>query len=129
MAKKRKTIGSETSAPQRLADLKSDLSEPPPPHPEEDTFYARTPGVPPRPIHPLLRPGRPRIDPDDLRTDRYGLRMHPDLRSEIDRLARADGMRLSQWLERLLVTEVNRRSGVEVLDWIGRYKDTRKQRR
>jgi hypothetical protein len=48
--------------------------------------------------------------------------MHPDLRDEIERLARLDGLRLSTWLEKLMVREVNARAGRDVVDAIGRRK-------
>jgi hypothetical protein len=70
--------------------------------------------------------GRPPLDPDDLRSDRLGLRIHPDLRAELDRVARMDGMRLSMWVERALVKAVNERTGGEILDLIGRYQKSRR---
>ncbi len=73
--------------------------------------------------------GRPPIDPADLRSDHLGLRMHPDLRGELDRLARFDGMKVSMWVERTLIAAVNARLGTDAIDLIGRYKTDAKQSR
>lgn len=69
--------------------------------------------------------GRPPSDPDDTRSDRLGLRIHPDLRFELEKLARGEGMRLSMIVERLLIDDVNRLAGRQLLDKLGRYKDSR----
>jgi len=64
--------------------------------------------------------GRPPFDPLDVRTDRLGFRCHPNLREEVERAARDDGMRISMWMERALIQAVNDRRGHKVLDLIGR---------
>lgn len=69
--------------------------------------------------------GRPKSDPADLRSDRLGLRIHPDLRTELEALAREDGLRLAHYTERALVDHVNRVRGGAVLDRIGRCKESR----
>jgi hypothetical protein len=83
--------------------------------------YTRRPGEPQSPLR-LPRPVRlPRIgDPEDYRTERYGMRIHPDLRAELEALAREEGFRLSQWIERVLIDAVNRARGRDVLDRVGR---------
>ena len=72
------------------------------------------------PSMPKNKGGRPPFDPLDVRTDRLGLRCHPDLREEVERAARDDGMRISMWMERALIQAVNDRRGHKVLDLIGR---------
>jgi hypothetical protein len=67
--------------------------------------------------------GRPLVDPLDLRSERFGFRLHPDLMSEMIRLARVEGLRLSIWLERAAIERVNRATGADVLDAIGRYRN------
>jgi hypothetical protein len=73
--------------------------------------------------------GRPHIDPLDLRSERFGFRLHPDLMAEMVRLARLEGLRLSIWLERSAIEKVNRTAGADVLDMIGRYKNPPLKRR
>jgi hypothetical protein len=73
--------------------------------------------------------GRPRRPDDQIKASRYGLRLHADLRKELDRLAHHDGLLLSVWLQRLLVETVNSRYRHEVLDWFGRYRRTAPPRR
>lgn len=78
---------------------------------------------PARPVIPGRHPGgRPLIDPADLRSERYGMRLHPDLRDEVERLARLDGLKMAGWIERSMIEAVNKARGSEVLDKIGRYK-------
>jgi hypothetical protein len=72
------------------------------------------------PSMPSNKGGRPPFDPLDVRTDRLGFRCHPDLRVEVERAARDDGMRISMWMERALIQAVNDRRGHKVLDLIGR---------
>ena len=47
--------------------------------------------------------------------------MHPDLRDETTRLARMQGWKMSQWIEKALVDAVNDENGRDVVDRIGRY--------
>jgi hypothetical protein len=83
-------------------------------------------GPPPRvPARPMPRPfrvgGGPLQDPADLRSERYAMRLHPDLRDEMTRLARMEGWKLSQWIEKALVDATNVANGKAVVDRIGRY--------
>lgn len=76
------------------------------------------PHVPPR----AARVGGPPLqDPNDRRSERYAMRLHPDLRAEIATLARGRGWKVSQWIEKALIDAVNGERGGEVLDQIGRY--------
>ncbi len=65
--------------------------------------------------------GYPRRPDDEVKGSRYGLRLHVDLRTELDRLAARDGLLLSVWLQHQLVRLVNDRYGHEVLNLFGRY--------
>lgn len=49
------------------------------------------------------------------------MRLHPDLRSEMTRLARMQGWKMAQWIEKALIDAVNKENGRDVLDKIGRY--------
>jgi predicted nuclease with RNAse H fold len=71
---------------------------------------------------PRRRRGRPPIDPADLRSERYGFRLHPDLWAEMVRLARREGISVALWLERAAIDRVHRQASAEILDAIGRYK-------
>ena len=71
-------------------------------------------------LHPKM--GRPLIDPADLRSERFGFRLHPDLFAEASRLSRLEGLRLSIFCERALIAYVNQKVGSDILDAIGRYK-------
>src|SRR5664279_1696070 len=51
------------------------------------------------PARPFRVGGGPLQDPADLRSERYAMRMHPDLRDEMTRLARMQGWKMSQWIE------------------------------
>jgi hypothetical protein len=92
--------------------------------PNEDDLEA-WPVPAPHPRPPV--PARPRVggralqDPEDLRSERYGMRLHPDLRSEMTRLARMQGWKMAQWIEKSLIDAVNKENGRDVLDKIGRY--------
>ena len=68
------------------------------------------------------RMGRPLMDPADLRSERFGFRLHPDLFAEASRLSRLEGLRLSIFCERALIAYVNQKVGSDILDAIGRYK-------
>lgn len=78
------------------------------------------PRVPPRPERPRVG-GLALQDPADLRSERYGMRLHPDLRFEMTRLARQRGWKLAQWIEKALIEAVNAQCGFEKLDMIGRH--------
>jgi hypothetical protein len=124
MVKKTKT------PPKRgLASLRGDRGDPPDADgPDEFSRFSlgkrtKPPRPPERPIIPGRHAGgRPLIDPDDLRSERYGMRMHPDLRAEVERLARLDGLKMAGWIERAMIDMVNKACGSEILDKIGRYK-------
>lgn len=113
MVKKSKTFGGLRSLPKRRPSEDYDL-------PPDD---AKFPPLPPGTRLRVPR-GRPKGitvgDPADFRTARFGMRIHPDLKEEIEAQARKEGFRFSQWIERVLVDGVNRARGREVLDKIGR---------
>jgi hypothetical protein len=70
----------------------------------------------------LRRPrGRPPSDPDDLRTERLAIRVHPDLVTELNALARIEGVSRSVMVERLLIRLVNDHHRATIVDAIGRY--------
>lgn len=74
--------------------------------------------------------GRPRKPDREIKGARYGLRLHADLRRELDHLANADGLLLSVWIQHLLVRAVNDRYSHAVLDKFGRYlRDERTRQR
>jgi hypothetical protein len=70
---------------------------------------------------PKRPPGRPKIDPTDLRTIRFSFRLHPDLYAEIQRQARIKGQHLSIYVERAAIEAVHRDVGQPILDTIGKY--------
>jgi hypothetical protein len=43
------------------------------------------------------------------------MRLHPDLRDEMTRLARMEGWKLAQWIEKSLIDAVNAANGREVI--------------
>jgi hypothetical protein len=112
--------------------------KPPKPDPDQDPKFAHLPDNDPfkleSPAHRAMRHrhgfpfpirasiGRPLIDPADLRSERFGFRLHPDLMAEASRLSRLEGLRLSIFCERALIAAVNQKVGSEILDAIGRYK-------
>jgi hypothetical protein len=65
--------------------------------------------------------GRPRGDPDDLRTERIAVRAHKDLVNELNFLSRHKGVTRSVLIERLLIDLVNDEARTIVVDAIGRY--------
>jgi hypothetical protein len=67
--------------------------------------------------------GRPPGDPDDLRTERLAIRMHPDLVFELNVLARLEGVTRSVLVERLLIRLVNDHYHRTIVDQVGRYLD------
>jgi hypothetical protein len=79
--------------------------------------------APPLPQWGHRKSGRqPLEDPADARGARFGMRLHPDLRHELELIAREDGVKLSQTCEKTLIDFVNRRRARDVLDRIGRYR-------
>jgi hypothetical protein len=64
--------------------------------------------------------GRPRRDPETLRTDRLVIRIHPDLMSHLSELAKKNGLTRSMLVERALVSFVNLSTGQAILDSMGR---------
>ena len=72
--------------------------------------------------HRKPRPGRPPKDPGDVRAIRFALRLHPDLYSEMVRLARLGGLTVSAFLEKAAIARVHSEVGQPVLDAIGRYR-------
>jgi hypothetical protein len=73
------------------------------------------------------RTGRPRVDPNDLRTARIAFRIHPDLAEELGKVARLYGEVRTAFLEKLAIAAINdayeRETGHPRLDPIGRYID------
>jgi hypothetical protein len=68
--------------------------------------------------------GRPGANPDDVRSERTAMRMHPDLQHELSVAAREAGMTRSLFIERLLLSHINQRlnnRGERMLDGIGKY--------
>jgi len=50
--------------------------------------------------------GRPPIDPDRRRGERLGLRLREGERAELERLARAEGLTLSEYVRTHLLNEI-----------------------
>lgn len=71
----------------------------------------------------LPEDGRPTIDPEDLRTARFAMRMNPDLMDEIARKARQLGFNRSNYVERVLIREMNEQAGFPMFDAVGRRTD------
>lgn len=64
--------------------------------------------------------GRPRRDPETLRTERLVLRIHPDLMTAMTDLAKANGITRSMLVERAMISFVNMSSPSSQLDFMGR---------
>lgn len=64
--------------------------------------------------------GRPRRDPNTLRTDRLVIRVHPDLMTWLGRLSAENGITRSMLVERTLVSFVNLSQPQPILDYMGR---------
>jgi hypothetical protein len=64
--------------------------------------------------------GRPKRDPNTLRTERLVIRTHPDLMRYLTELAGRNGITRSMLVERTLVSFVNLTIGEVVLDSMGR---------
>jgi hypothetical protein len=67
--------------------------------------------------------GRPPGDPDDVRTERIAIRVHPNLLFELNVLSRVEGVTRSVLVERLLIRLVNDHHRRTLMDPIGRYVD------
>jgi hypothetical protein len=67
--------------------------------------------------------GRPPGDPEDIRTERIALRVHPDLLFELNVLSRYEGVTRSVLIERLLIRLVNDHFARTVIDKVGRYQN------
>jgi hypothetical protein len=65
--------------------------------------------------------GRPPGDPEDIRTERIAIRVHPDLLFELNVLSRHEGVTRSVLIERLLIRLVNDHFSRTVVDKVGRY--------
>jgi hypothetical protein len=65
--------------------------------------------------------GRPPINPDDLKSSEIALRIHPDLNSELIRMARLEGISKSTLINHQLIRLVNDRRNSTVVDNIGRH--------
>src|ERR1700681_4607533 len=63
------------------------------------------------------RPG----PPEDVRTERLVVRMHPDLVESLTERAKVYGVSRSQYVERILIGYLNMQEGQKPLDGIGRY--------
>jgi len=72
----------------------------------------------------LKKTGRPAARPEDVRSERTALRIHPDLQHELKVAARDRGMTRSLYCEQILLAAVNQRlwqRGERMLDGIGKY--------
>jgi hypothetical protein len=68
--------------------------------------------------------GRPPSDPDDVRSERTAMRMHPNLLHELNVAAREAGKNRSLFIEYVLISWLNQRllaRGERPLDSIGKY--------
>jgi hypothetical protein len=64
--------------------------------------------------------GRPKRDPDTLRTERLVLRIHPDLMRSLTDLAETNGITRSLLVERAMISFVNMSGPEPTLDFMGR---------
>ncbi len=67
--------------------------------------------------------GRPPGDPDDVRTERIAIRVHPNLLFELNVISRVEGVTRSVLVERMLIRLVNDHHRRTLMDSIGRYVD------
>src|SRR5215218_3861055 len=67
--------------------------------------------------------GRPRIDPEDMRTVRFSLRLHPDMFDALSQLARRMGLNRSVCAQHILISSINADAGYDLLDMVGRLVD------
>lgn len=68
--------------------------------------------------------GRPPSPPEDLRTERTAMRMHPNLLYELNVATREAGLNRSLFIESVLIAHINARiaaRGGRLLDAIGKY--------
>jgi len=71
---------------------------------------------------PKRRVGRPALaDPLDYKGEKFTFRLHPDLRAELIREARARGYTIAKVVEDALIGFINRHG--PIVDAIGRYAD------
>jgi hypothetical protein len=70
---------------------------------------------------------RPRIDPEDMRTVRFSLRLHPDMFDCLSGLARRLGLNRSVCAQHILISAINSEAGYDVLDMVGRKIDHEQQ--
>jgi hypothetical protein len=66
-------------------------------------------------------PGRPRGNPDDVKSAAIPLRIHPDLNAELIKIARWEGVSKSTLINHELIRLVNERRNRTVVDAIGRH--------
>ena len=64
--------------------------------------------------------GRPGVDPEDLKTVRISIRLHPDMFDALAVLARRAGLNRSVAAQRILIAAINADAGYDLLDAIGR---------
>jgi hypothetical protein len=65
--------------------------------------------------------GRPPINPRDVKSAEIALRIHPDLNSELIKIARLNGVSKSAPINHQMIRLVNERSNRTVVDNIGRH--------
>jgi hypothetical protein len=65
--------------------------------------------------------GRPPINPRDLKSATIAWRIHPDLNSELNKIARLNGVSKSTLINHQLIRLVNERSNRTLVDNIGRH--------
>jgi hypothetical protein len=65
--------------------------------------------------------GHPPQNPDDLKSAEIALRIHPDLNSELIRMARLEGISKSALINHQLIRLINDRRNRTVVDNIGRH--------
>jgi predicted HicB family RNase H-like nuclease len=65
--------------------------------------------------------GRPPINPRDLKSATIAWRIHPDLNSELNKIARLEGISKSTLINHRLIRLINERSNRTLVDNIGRH--------
>jgi hypothetical protein len=76
------------------------------------------------PPKPKKTAGRRPGPPEDVRTERLVVRMHPDLVESLTERAKVYGVSRSTYVERILIGYLNMQEGQKPLDGIGRYLKT-----